>query len=73
MGQGDAGGGERGLQPVCRGAAASAGEERGAEAARSWDVSPTLLRALEVVELGKEIVAGYIIPITAKNFSPCLA
>lgn len=58
---------------VALGMAASAGEERGAETAWSWGLSPTLVRALGIVQLGKVIVAGYIICITAKNFSPCLA
>lgn len=58
---------------VALGMAAPAGEERGAETAWSWGLSPTLVRAPEVVQLGEVIVAGYIIPITAKNFSPCLA
>lgn len=54
---------------VALGMAASAAEERGADTSWSWDLSPTLVRALEVVQLGKVIV-GYIIPTTAKNFFP---
>lgn len=36
---------------VALGMAASAGEEGGAETAWSWDLSPTLDRALEVMQL----------------------
>lgn len=42
---------------VTLGMAALAGERRGAETAWSWGLSPTLGRALEVMQPGKVIVA----------------
>lgn len=46
MGQGQAGGGERGLQLVGRGTWHGSLSWKGAETAWGWGLSPTLVRAL---------------------------